>query len=151
MEPRRSSHSSRPVRRAAASAPSPGGVKAEPTPDPLGRVQFVAGKDGRYTFAMIPIEDYEKLFLQQIARSAAPMLNDPDYEWFEFDDVRAMFAGQKIAAARKAKALTQAKLGKLVGMPQSQISRLEKNPDASSMKLIKKVAKALGVPASKLI
>lgn len=39
----------------------------------------------------------------------------------------------------------------MVGMPQSQISRLEKNPDASSLRLIRKIAKALNVPAAELV
>lgn len=117
----------------------------------IGSFATVMSPDGHQTHVVLPLEVYEKLVEAEIARKADEILRSPDTEWFELEDARAMLAGQKIAEARKAKRLTQAQLGKLVGMPQSQVSRLEKNPDASSMKLIKKVAKALGVPASKLI
>ncbi len=87
----------------------------------------------------------------QAAREGEALLADPKTEWFDADEVFANFAAQGIARVRKARGLTQKQLGNKLGIPQSQVSRLEKNPDASSMRLIKRVANALGVSVHDLM
>lgn len=101
---------------------------------------------------MIPYEDVQTLrTLQDMADRAQHIVEDPGTEWLTIDEAKAAIAGIRIAQIRKERGMTQAQLGKLVGMPQSQISRLEKNPDASSLRQIRKIAKALGVSPKELL
>lgn len=46
---------------------------------------------------------------------------------------------------RKARGLTQAQLGRLVGIDQTRIARIEKDPDRVSVKVLMKVLTALRV------
>jgi transcriptional regulator with XRE-family HTH domain len=79
------------------------------------------------------------------------MLNDPNYEWLTMEEVLTEFAAPKIAAAREKHGLTQKQLGAKLGMPQSQISRLEKHPESVTYRTLQRVAKALGVKVTDLI
>jgi DNA-binding XRE family transcriptional regulator len=97
------------------------------------------------------VAEYERMAATRIVREAEAILDDPEMEWYDLEDVVAKWNVEKLVKARKARGLTQAQLGKRVGMPQSQISRLERNPDASSLRLIKKIAKALKVPPGDLV
>lgn len=54
-------------------------------------------------------------------------------------------------SARKALGWSQAELGKRVGIPQSQISRIECHPDATTIRSLKRLAAALGVSVLSLI
>jgi DNA-binding XRE family transcriptional regulator len=115
------------------------------------RTSFVRDPGGAATHAVIPYEDYVQLIALQAAREGEAILANPNTEWLDADEVFASFAAQGIARVRKARGLTQKQLGEKLGIPQSQVSRLEKNPDASSMRLIKRVAKALGVSVHDLM
>ena len=86
-----------------------------------------------------------------MAHRAERALDDPKVKAYDADELFAEFAARKIAEARKRKGLSQRELGEKLGLPQSQISRLERNPDASSLRLIKRIAKALGVPVAALV
>lgn len=83
--------------------------------------------------------------------SALVKLEDPNTKWYDADEVFLQFAGDEIAAARKAAGLTQTQLAKKLGVPQSQISRIERNPDRTTVRTLKKIAKALGVDVSALV
>ncbi|HKQ47016.1 MAG TPA: helix-turn-helix transcriptional regulator [Phycisphaerae bacterium] len=56
-----------------------------------------------------------------------------------------------IAKARKAAGLTQAELAARLKLPQSQISRIERNPDRTTIRTLKRIAKSLGVDVSALV
>jgi ribosome-binding protein aMBF1 (putative translation factor) len=56
-----------------------------------------------------------------------------------------MLAGKWISDARKKSGMSQAALGKKVGMPQSQISRTERNPEQCTVRTLRKLAQALNV------
>ena len=60
-------------------------------------------------------------------------------------------AGSWIAEARKKAGLTQKQLADKMGMPQSQISRIEKRPDRTTMRTMKRVAAALEIDISALM
>jgi len=60
-------------------------------------------------------------------------------------------AGDRIARARKAKNLTQKQLAEKLKVPQSQISRIEQNPDHTTIRRLKRIARALGFDVSVLI
>jgi DNA-binding XRE family transcriptional regulator len=60
------------------------------------------------------------------------------------------FVGQKIRDLRKAAGLTQEELAEKSGLPQSHISRLERNEHSPSRVTLEKIAAALKVPLSDL-
>ena len=79
------------------------------------------------------------------------MLDHPATDWVDFDDYKLQLAGSRVAAARKAKGWTQARLAASLDLPQSQISRIERNPDRTTVRTLKRIAKALGVDVRKLV
>ena len=66
-------------------------------------------------------------------------------------DFALELAAERIAKARKAKGLTQKQLGEKLNLPQSQISRIERNPDRTTVRTLKRIARALGVDVSSLV
>jgi transcriptional regulator with XRE-family HTH domain len=47
--------------------------------------------------------------------------------------------------------LSQTQLGAKLNLPQSQISRIERNPDHTTLRTLKRVARALGVDVRALV
>ncbi len=86
-----------------------------------------------------------------IKRAIATIENDEQVEWIDADDLGLELAGEAIARARIAKGLTQKQLGERLGLPQSQISRIERNPDRTTVRTMKRIARALGVDVGALI
>jgi ribosome-binding protein aMBF1 (putative translation factor) len=78
-------------------------------------------------------------------------LDDAGTEWLDADDLALDLAADRISRARKAAGGTQKQLAGKLGIPQSQISRIEHNPDRSTLRTLKRLAKALGVDVSKLV
>ncbi len=62
-----------------------------------------------------------------------------EYEY----ELRMDLLGQMIRTTRKEKKLTQEKLGKLIGVNKSQISKLENNVNSATIETIIRVFKAL--------
>tara|TARA_R110002050_G_scaffold249789_1_gene387652 strand:- start:59 stop:379 length:321 start_codon:yes stop_codon:yes gene_type:complete len=58
-------------------------------------------------------------------------------------ELRMDLLGQMIRTTRKEKKLTQEKLGELIGINKSQISKLENNANSATIETIIKVFKAL--------
>lgn len=67
------------------------------------------------------------------------------------DEFALELAAGRIARARKEAGLTQAQLAARLKLPQSQISRIERNPDHTTVRTLKKIARALGVDISALV
>ncbi len=107
--------------------------------------------DDDTTYVMLPEEDYERLMEIVEAHELVAKLEDPKTEWIDFDDYKLQLAGSKIAEARKARKLTQTQLAKKLGVPQSQISRIERHPDQTTVRTLKRIAKALGVDVKMLV
>jgi DNA-binding XRE family transcriptional regulator len=114
------------------------------------KVTFIPSSD-HPLYAVVPIATYAKLLKHEAFDEAERVLSDPKAEWIDWEDAVAILAGSRIAAARKKRGMTQAQLGKLLGIPQSQVSRLEKNPDRTSVAMLKRVAAALKVDVSHLL
>jgi HTH-type transcriptional regulator/antitoxin HipB len=89
--------------------------------------------------------------LTEMAMRGQAMSNDPNYEWQDIEEVLPQFAAPHIAAARKHRGLTQAQLGAKLGMPQSQVSRIESDPESVTYRTLKRVAKALGMTIPDLL
>ncbi|HUU96176.1 MAG TPA: helix-turn-helix transcriptional regulator [Phycisphaerae bacterium] len=86
-----------------------------------------------------------------MVQEAVTILEDPNTEWIDADELALQLAADRIAAARKAAGLTQAQLGKKLGLPQSQISRIERNPDRTTVRTLKRIARALKVDVRALL
>jgi transcriptional regulator with XRE-family HTH domain len=71
------------------------------------------------------------------------MLESSSTVWHSADDVMRGIVSQGLSAVREQSGLTQAQLGKLASMPQSQVSRIEKDLDSATMRVIRRVAAAL--------
>ncbi len=106
------------------------------------------------TFVLVPVQEYERLVESDLIRSAIRNLkdiDDPNVEWIDADQLGLELAAEQIAKARKAAGLTQKQLGKKLGLPQSQISRIERNPDHTTVRTLKRIARALGVNVRALV
>lgn len=108
-------------------------------------------RGGENTHVLVPIEEYERLVKAETVDKLLAKLEDPKTEWVDAGDFAIELATESVVKARKAAGLTQAQLAKKLGMPQSQISRIERNPDRTTVRTLKKIAKALRVDVSALI
>jgi len=79
------------------------------------------------------------------------VFDDPNVEWVNARDLALQIAGDRIAAARNARGLTQKALADKLGVPQSQISRIERNPDRTTVRTLRRIARALAVDISALV
>lgn len=100
--------------------------------------------DGEPTHVVLPVDVYERLVKSEMALYTIAA-EDDEREWVDADDLAIELATESVVKARKAAGLTQAQLAKKLGMPQSQISRIERNPDRTTVRTLKKIAKALRV------
>ena len=82
---------------------------------------------------------------------AQEALAEPDGPTVSLEDTQLLVAADRIVNARKAAGMTQQQLAAKVKMPQSQISRIERNPDRTTVRTLKKIAKALKVDVRFLI
>src|SRR2546423_281315 len=86
------------------------------------------------THVLVPVKEYQDMLLRTAASDATRILDDPSTKWIDADDAMRRFAGSRVAAARKARGLTQRELGDRLNIPQSQISRIERNPDRTTLR-----------------
>lgn len=105
----------------------------------------------RRTHVILPIEEYERLTKNSMVETAVARLQEKDVQWVGADTLGRQLASERLVRARKVAGLTQKQLGERLGMPQSQISRVERNPDHTSVRTLKQIARALGVDVSHLI
>ena len=92
---------------------------------------------------------------QTVARLAADarrkMAMVDNIAWADADDVAIEISAGRIAAARKAAGPTQVQLAAKLKMPQPQISRIERNPDRTTVRTLQRVAAALDVDLGVLL
>jgi hypothetical protein len=85
---------------------------------------------------------------QDIARAAA-VLSDPNTVWHDGEEVLHELLTKGLAPARESRGLTQAQLGKAAGMPQSQVSRLERDLESTTVRTVRRLANAIVSEVSK--
>lgn len=102
-------------------------------------------------FVLVPAAEYERLVLRQAARRATEVLGSGDAGWVEADAALASLRRSRIAQVREERGLTQRELGRLLGVPQSRVSRLERHPDSTTLRQLRRVAEALGVEPADLV
>ncbi len=107
--------------------------------------------EGEPSQVLVPYEGLKRLLDERYASRLVRKFRDPNTRWMSVEEVGLRLAGSRIAEARKAKSLTQKQLAAKLKVPQSMISRIEKNPDRSTLKTLKKIAAALGVDIKALI
>jgi len=78
-------------------------------------------------------------------------LESEDTEWISADDAAIRLAGSRIRQARISRGLTQKQLAERLHVPQSQISRIERDPDRSTVRTLKRIAKELSVDVRALL
>ena len=113
--------------------------------------QLITDPAGKKKFVLLTHDHYEELREALHSLQGVLAALDPDAETVSFEEMTLKAAGADLAKARKAKGWTQAKLARKTGVPQSQISRIERNPDRTTIRTMRKLAKALGVDVRQLI
>ena len=108
-------------------------------------------EEGRISHVLVPIEDYERMIETEMVETAVKRAGEADEVFVDADELALELAGKRIAAARKAAGLTQKQLGARLKIPQSQVSRIEHHPDHTTVRTLKRMAKALGVHVSNLL
>lgn len=108
-------------------------------------------ENGSPAYILVPIEEYEQLVKASMVEHAIAQIERGDEDFVDADDFALELAAERIAKARKAAGLTQKQLGDKLSLPQSQISRIERNPDRTTVRTLKRIARALGVDVSALV
>lgn len=108
-------------------------------------------KDGRQTHVLVPVDEYEELIKSGMVARAVAKIESGKADFVDARDFALVLAADRIARARKAKGLTQKQLGAKLKLPQSQISRIERNPDHTTIRTLKRIARALGVDIAALV
>jgi ribosome-binding protein aMBF1 (putative translation factor) len=119
-----------------------------PRPDPHTRL---VNAHGETTHILVPAAEYAQLVASaaphppsaQAVQAATRALNDPATIWHDADAVLTRIVRDGLERARRERGLTQQQLGKLLGIPQSQVSRLERNPESTTLKRLKRIADLL--------
>ena len=107
--------------------------------------------NGQPAYVLVPIDEYESMVKRAMADAAIDQIDRGDDDFVDAKELALELAAERIAAARKAKGWTQTQLGVKLKLPQSQISRIERNPDRTTVRTLKRIARALGVDVSALI
>jgi ribosome-binding protein aMBF1 (putative translation factor) len=97
------------------------------------------------------LREYEQLQIAARAELISRKLQHPAEDWADADDFGLRLAADRLTRARKSAGLTQEQLAARLKMPQSQVSRIERNPDRTTVRTLKRIAKALRVDVSALI
>ena len=100
---------------------------------------------------LVPIDEYERLVMAGMVEDAIAQIERGDDDLVAADDLALELAGRRIAQARKTAGITQKQLGARLKIPQSQISRIERNPDHTTVRTLKRVARALKVNVRSLL
>ncbi|MHC4063387.1 MAG: helix-turn-helix domain-containing protein [Planctomycetota bacterium] len=108
-------------------------------------------EDGEPAYILIPIGEYEDLAKASMVEQAVAQIESGDQDLVDADDLALELAAERIARARRAAGLTQKQLGAKLKLPQSQISRIERNPDRTTVRTLKRIARALGVDVRALV
>jgi len=112
----------------------------------MGRAYDYLVQNGEPTHVLIPVDEYDEWIKRDMALEAiAQMENEKPEDFVDADDFALELAAETIADARKRAGLTQKQLGEKLGIPQSQVSRIERNPDRTTVRTMKRLAKALKV------
>jgi DNA-binding XRE family transcriptional regulator len=145
MHQRHTARPQTPPRRRVAAGRNGGRKKAAAASNRRLRPYAYVLEDNQPAFVLVPVDVFEGWAAEKGARTTG------NRAWMDADDFALEVAGQQIAAARKRARLTQKQLADRLGVPQSQVSRIERNPDHTTVRTLKRLARALGVNVAFLI
>lgn len=80
------------------------------------------------------------------ARRAERNLKDRDAQWSSGETVMQGLVLCKLAEIRRERGLSQRAVAERAGIPQSHVSKIERNPERCTLRVLQRVAKALDVP-----
>lgn len=118
--------------------------RAEPARNQTPSLPYVV-ENGRPTHVVVPIDRYERLIKSEMVQRAIAQIEAGDDDFVDAADFARELAVERIVEARKAAGLTQKQLGAKLRIPQSQISRIERHPDRTTVRTLRRLAKALKV------
>jgi len=97
--------------------------------------------------------EYERLLAAEMALEAIKQIEKGDKrsDLVDADDFGVELARDAIVEARKKAGLTQKQLGNKLRLPQSQISRIERHPDRTTVRTLRNMARALNVNVSSFL
>lgn len=114
---------------------------------------------GVVTHVMVPVDEYARLTGEHPAalkpptadevNAAIAVFQDTSTKWHDAEAFLVQVIRDGVEAVRRDQGLTQADLGKAVGLSQPQVSRIEKNPDIASLGALRRIAAALASIAPK--
>lgn len=103
------------------------------------------------THVLVPIDEYERVFTASMVERAAAVRADAATEWVPHGELAVHLAAGRIADARRVAGLTQKDLAELVGITQSEVSRIENHPDRTTVRTLRRLAAALNVDVRSLL
>ena len=108
---------------------------------------------GKSEYVVLSPAEYERLLAAEMALEAIKQIEkgDKNGDLIDADDFGVELARDAIVEARKKAGLTQKQLGKKLDLPQSQISRIERHPDRTTVRTLRKMARALNVNVSSFL
>lgn len=110
---------------------------------------------GNERAVIVPLETWQKLldYLEDIKDIAIleQIDADPDEEAVEHDELCRRFGLCPLSYLRGLAGMTQTELARRTGLSQSFIARVESNDKRMSPSSRKRIARALGLPESKLV
>jgi DNA-binding XRE family transcriptional regulator len=108
--------------------------------------QRIRGLNGKDEFVVLTEKNYQALRDALYVALAAVTALDEQAEMVPGAELQARALAIDIRSARRAKGLTQAALAKRAGIPQSQVSRVERDPTRTTLRTLKRIARALDLP-----
>jgi DNA-binding XRE family transcriptional regulator len=113
--------------------------------------------DGIVTHVLVPVEEFKRLTGEQPdigpptaeeVANAVRMLEDPNTEWYDANDVLWEIVRTGLGSVRKEQGLTQEQLAAALGVSQSHVSRMEKSLDGVTLRVLRRMAELLATPPS---
>jgi len=111
----------------------------------------IKGLREKEEFVLLTREHYDGMRDALYMLLASVTALDRDAKMVPAAEMRRQAAVIDIRSARKAKGWSQAALAKRAGVPQSQISRIERDATATTLRTLKQVARALGLHVASIV
>ena len=116
-------------------------------------VQYIAGKDGRPAFAVIPVGEYEGLLeAAEDSAARAAFVRSREEERTPHDVVKALVGGANaVRVWRKHRDLTLGALAQRSGLSVAYISEIETGAKKGSIRTLRALARALDIEVHDLV
>ena len=106
---------------------------------------------GGHKLVIMSEKEYERLLDEIDAADVERIAKDESDRVLTWDDIKHEFLRNRIAEVRKGVGVTQKELAKRLRVKQSTVSRWEKTDANMTLSTLRRIAKALEVPAHELL